>query len=187
MYIMLLRHAQTEWNKMGCVQGWSKIGLNRYGIKQTQRFCGILRKDYWDLVISSDLTRTIQTARGIAEYLNVPIITMQNLRERNYGELEGLLKDEINSKYPQLNYLSTIPGGESYKSFYKRVIRGFQDIVNCYGDYRLIIVTHNGVLQIMATCLGISGEWDNLSYAEVMYENGKANRQEVEIKRISIL
>lgn len=184
MHIMIIRHGQTEWNKSERVQGWSDIGLNEYGISQVEKFCGLLKKDYWDLVISSDLIRAMQTARGIAIYLNIPMITMEKLRERNYGELEGFTRGELMNEYPQLNYLSTIPAGERYKAFYKRVRAGLQDIISEYSKCRLIIVTHNGVLQIISKYFGIVGEWDNLSYAEFVYENGDRKKQGAEVKSV---
>lgn len=164
MRIMLVRHAETEWNKKNCVQGWSNIGLTCYGVEQAREFGSSLVKDEWDLIISSDLERAVQTAENMVECLDIPMKTMTELRERNYGDLEGMPQDEVKKKYPRLNYLADIPGGESYKSFYKRVICGFQFIENHYDNKRVIIVTHHGVLQILASYLGIVYKWDNLSF-----------------------
>lgn len=173
MNIMLVRHGKTEWNVNDRIQGWSDIDLNEEGIFQVKKFCKMLKKGYWNYVLSSDLKRASHTANLISEYLNIPIITYSGFRERNYGKLEGATKQELANEYLKINYLSTMPEGESYKTFYRRVHKCLYDVICTYGNAKIIIVAHNGVLQIISNYFGVSNEWDNLSYAHFTCEEGE--------------
>ena len=78
------------------------------------------------------------------------------LRERGFGIMEGLYREEIQQKYPetyqaymQRDVNCPIPGGESLTQFYNRVITGVNELTDRYSGEQLLVVTHGGVLDCM--------------------------------------
>ena len=167
MKVMLIRHGQTDWNKKKLVQGWSDIELNEEGINETKRFSKSIEKNYWDYVISSDLSRARETATIISKHLNIPLLITDKLRERNYGVYEGFDIEYLTYKQTHINIMSEFPEGESYKFFYKRINFFWNRLIQEYSDKNLIIITHKGVLHIICNIIGIKIEWDNLTFIEV--------------------
>lgn len=168
---MLIRHGRTDWNKMKLIQGWSDVELNEEGIGEVKKFSESIKRNYWDYIISSDLSRARHTADIISKYLNIPLLVTEKLRERNYGVFEGLDIESLWNKNTQINVISELPEGESYKNFYKRINCFWNTLTQDYIDKNLIVVTHKGVLHIICNIIGITNEWDNLSFLEVDFGN----------------
>ena len=87
--LYLVRHGETVDNANQIMQGQTQGQLNENGIKQAQQF-----RDEWkdkpiDVIIASDLKRSIDTARIIAEPHNLEVITTPLLRERDWGGFTG--------------------------------------------------------------------------------------------------
>lgn len=124
-----------------------------------------LNKDY-DIIISSDLVRTRETAEIIASKLSKEIIFNEKLREINNGDLENLTKEEFNNMYPGL-YFSALsmnqayPNGESPNDFYVRIKDALLEILNKYTGKKLLIITHGGVITIIQ-CLLNGWKYSNL-------------------------
>jgi probable phosphoglycerate mutase len=171
MKVLLIRHGQTDWNKKKLIQGWSDIQLNEEGVSEVKEFSKSIKRDYWDYVISSDLSRARHTADIISKTLSIPLIITDRLRERNYGLYEGLDIKCLLNKQTRLNFKSELLEGESYKIFYKRVNLSWNILYEKYGDEKIIVVTHKGVLQIICNIIGITKKWDNLSFLEVDFQN----------------
>ncbi|MBO4631707.1 MAG: histidine phosphatase family protein, partial [Lentisphaeria bacterium] len=64
---IVVRHGETEANLQGILQGQSDTELNPLGIRQAELVAERLKKEHFDLIFSSDLSRTMNTARLIAE------------------------------------------------------------------------------------------------------------------------
>lgn len=95
MRLYLVRHAQTAWNAAGRAQGHSDIGLDDEGKRQSKMLARELRDRDIVRVLSSDLSRSAETARTIAEEANVPLELRECLRERMLGDWEGVLFSDI--------------------------------------------------------------------------------------------
>ena len=92
-----VRHGETDWNVERRIQGQrGRAPLNKRGREQAHHAAGQLKDHRIDLIISSDLKRARETAEIIGKELDVEVIFDMALRERNYGEYEGKLADEIN-------------------------------------------------------------------------------------------
>src|ERR1700756_3234913 len=122
MNLILIRHGETEWNRVGRCQGFADIDLNDNGRRQIEELAKSLRNESISAVYSSDLKRAGDTAKAIAEYHKLSVEFDPDLREMNQGDLEGLTFVEIRERYAQL--LSVwrenlhgvrFPGGESFK------------------------------------------------------------------------
>ena len=90
MKLILTRHGETEENAAGILQGHLPGKLSVTGIKQAKKVALRLKDEKFDIIYSSDLARAANTAKEIAKYHpNTQIKFVENLRERNFGELEG--------------------------------------------------------------------------------------------------
>ena len=93
--IYIVRHGQTNWNIEGRYGGRIDTPLNEEGIAQAKKLKEKFKNIKLDVVITSPLIRTIQTANEIT---NKEKITDERIIERSNGDLEGKLKSEITEK-----------------------------------------------------------------------------------------
>lgn len=89
--IGLIRHGITEWNTLGKAQGISNIPLNRLGKQQAMAIANrLLQEEKWDILITSDLSRAIETGEIIGQKINLPISHIEKrVREIDCGKIEG--------------------------------------------------------------------------------------------------
>jgi len=151
--LTIMRHGETEWNGIGKQQGHLDSPLTENGIKQAEAVRDWIGNDY-DLIISSDLGRAMQTAAIIAEKHELKIIAKSGLRERNLGILQGLTMEEFRAQYPldfeQFNSDDpdyVIPSGESARQRFERAINTFNEIRTDYNGSNVFIVTHGGIIE----------------------------------------
>jgi probable phosphoglycerate mutase len=104
--IYAFRHGQTDWNKEGRIQGHLDVPLNETGRTEGLRLARALRFLPIRLVLSSDLSRAVDTATiTLAEAIrngwhpDVPIVRDARLREVHLGALQGLTHSEIHAKF----------------------------------------------------------------------------------------
>jgi uncharacterized phosphatase len=144
--VALVRHGETDWNKLGLIQGQSDIPLNKTGLIQSEQTADWLAGNgKWDRLYSSHLMRAQKTAEIIGNRLNLDPIMHQDLMERKFGALEGLSAAERENLYPdRLQNESSVPGLEYRKDFTARVLKTFKGIVNEAVDLNVIIVAHGG-------------------------------------------
>ena len=89
MFIYLIRHGETEWNKIGRIMGHKPIPLNEKGIKEAESVARVLSNLQKVPIYSSDLTRAKQTAEIISKRTNSSICFSDTLREKAGGNFEG--------------------------------------------------------------------------------------------------
>ena len=172
--IYFVRHGQTEWNKIGKMQGHKDIELNDEGREQAQVVKEKLQGIKFDKVFSSPLIRAIETAKIIS---NQEITIDNRLIERFNGELEGKFKKDI-KVFPDFNDPNdTRFGIESLDSFRSRINEFLDEITKKYKDKNILVVTHAGVC-LYVKCYfegepnGILYECYKLKNCEVLsYEN----------------
>lgn len=102
--VCLVRHGETDWNLQQKCQGKTDIPLNTTGERQA-RETGEYVKDFsWDIIVTSPLKRAKRTAEIINEYLHLPIVEMDDFKERDYGDAEGMPLEERTKRYPDNIY-----------------------------------------------------------------------------------
>ncbi len=156
--LILLRHLQSQWNKENKFAGWTDIPLSEEGIASAKSVAEKLADFKIDKVYTSPLVRNKETVSLILEYLgkeNLPIVIDKALDERNYGELQGLNKDEMKVKYGEeqvklwrRSWDVAPPGGESLKDVYQRVVPFYQKYIEKdlkQGKDVLIVASHNSL------------------------------------------
>ena len=90
MKLYLVRHGETDWNKVKKIQGQVDIPLNQFGKRLAEETAEGLRDIPFDLCISSPLSRAHETARIILYRKDIPIIKDARIEEMAFGEYEGI-------------------------------------------------------------------------------------------------
>jgi probable phosphoglycerate mutase len=151
--IIAVRHGETEWNKAGKQQGHLNSNLTELGIRQAQAIAKGVSKFSIDEFYSSDLGRSVQTAKIISQSIDKEFIPDARLREQNLGILQGLTRTAFELRFPEeySQFISNdpdyrIPGGESVRDRFSRCIYYVEDISKTHYGKSILIVTHGGVL-----------------------------------------
>lgn len=141
----LIRHGETDFNKELRYQGLQDIPLNATGKKQAAQLGKKFKKmPKFDLIFSSTLSRAIETAEIINQFLNLGKITkVATLVERDYGLASGVKKDEAHSKWPDRNF----PEMESRASAINRLLKTLKKIAAKHPGKRIIIASHGSIIR----------------------------------------
>ncbi|TQJ32261.1 histidine phosphatase family protein [Microbacterium sp. SLBN-146] len=130
--IILVRHGETDWNRDRRIQGRTDIPLNETGREQARHAASALREQLGGIapvVVSSDLSRAEETASIIAESLGVDVSrTYADLRERAYGDAEGVSTSEFFSRWGDW-YSADVPGAESRDDLRERALTALRRVV----------------------------------------------------------
>ena len=102
--LVLVRHGESEWNKLNRFTGWTDVDLSEKGIKEAIEAGQTLKKEGYtfDLAYTSVLKRAIKTLWLVLEKMDlmwIPEIKTWRLNEKHYGKLQGLNKAETAKKY----------------------------------------------------------------------------------------
>ncbi|MFO1386304.1 MAG: histidine phosphatase family protein [Chitinivorax sp.] len=166
-----VRHGETDWNVQRRLQGHIDTPLNQTGQAQAEATAKGLNGHVFDAIYSSDLIRTLQTARYAAQLLDLPIHLRSDLRERHYGAFQGLTYSEAERNFPgdyarfkarEAAY-EILDDGESLLQHRQRVQICLENIAAKHAGESVLIVTHGGVLDIiyrLATGLDMSAPRD---------------------------
>ncbi|MBA2549674.1 MAG: bifunctional RNase H/acid phosphatase [Nocardioidaceae bacterium] len=163
--LLLLRHAVTDRTvaKVFCGSGGADPGLNDLGREQAARAGGWLRRRGGiDVVISSPLRRTRETAAIATDSLGLPVTLDDGLAEAAFGEWDGLTFDEVRDRYPtDLETWLTSPeaaptGGESYSSLHRRVQAVKARLMLAHPGRTILAVSHLTPIKMLA-CDSLDG------------------------------
>ncbi|WP_293983894.1 2,3-diphosphoglycerate-dependent phosphoglycerate mutase [uncultured Clostridium sp.] len=104
MKLVIVRHGESEWNRLNLFTGWSDVDLSAKGMKEARQAGRILKEKGldFDVCYTSYLKRAIHTLNLILEEMDrewLPVIKSYKLNERHYGALQGLNKSETAEKY----------------------------------------------------------------------------------------
>ena len=164
--LLLVRHGDTELNSSERYWGNTDVRLSEAGLRQAEKLGDRLAVEKINIVYSSDLKRASVTAETIASRHNLGVITCPELREINFGELEGLTFREIIERYPRVARLwmqrspkLKCPGGESLVEFSHRVSQFLPRLKNHTPEETILIVAHSGSLRsLLCYLMGIESE-----------------------------
>ncbi|HEL9134204.1 TPA: 2,3-diphosphoglycerate-dependent phosphoglycerate mutase [Listeria monocytogenes] len=104
MKLVLIRHGQSEWNKLNLFTGWHDVDLSQEGVVEAMTAGKRIKEAglEFDVAFTSVLTRAIKTLNYVLEESDqmwVPVYKSWRLNERHYGALQGLNKQETAEKY----------------------------------------------------------------------------------------
>lgn len=148
--VCLVRHGETDWNYTRRYQGWADIPLNALGFEQAEVVARAIAGEEWDAIVSSPLARAKATAEAIARALGIHQIEEDgDLRERGYGEAEGLTLEEREARWPGAEW----PGLESWETMAARAMVALDRIVHRHAGERVLVVCHGGLINAVLTAV----------------------------------
>lgn len=153
--ISTLRHAHTQYNAERRYAGSIDIPLSETGTQDAQQAAPKLAEIKFDMVITSKLKRAMQTAQILIGN-SAPIIQNELCNERNFGVMEGLTWEDIQTLQPPIlminvgNDLHTVnpKGGEPFENVWERA-RQFRSLLfQAYAGANILVVSHGVFLQM---------------------------------------
>jgi len=148
--IVLVRHGQTAWNREARFRGQSDVELDEVGLRQAEA-TGRYVAARWPVVAvyASPLRRALQTAEAIARAQELSVQPFQGLLDINFGDLQGVLLDEVAQRYPDLHkawleapHTVHFPGGETLDDVRRRVVAGLDEVVARHPGQTVALVSH---------------------------------------------
>ena len=170
--MVLVRHGQSEWNKLNLFTGWKDPDLTELGVQEAEEGARAI-KDYgitFDIAFTSVLQRAEKTCQIILEIngqSDLETIHDQALNERNYGDLAGLNKDDARAKWGEeqvhiwrRSYDVPPPGGESLKDTGARVWPYYMTEIlpRVLRGEKLLIAAHGNSLRALVKILDRMGD-----------------------------
>ena len=153
---IVVRHGQTEWNVAARIQGHGDSPLTAEGVAQAKAIAQRLAGEKFDRIVASDLPRAHDTAKHIAALSGRGITVDSRLRERSFGDGEGMSYEEVDRAYPgafsrlrETDPDYRIPGGESRREFHERIVAAMESLARKHAGETVVVVTHGGALSTM--------------------------------------
>ncbi len=155
--IIAVRHGETAWNVDTRIQGQRNIPLNSQGTWQAERLAQALRSHApFAAIYSSDLQRTMDTALPIGAVTGMPVTPEPGLRERGFGQFEGLTFAELElhspldtARWRQRDPDWAPPGGETLQAVRTRITQAVDRLAARHVGEQIVLVTHGGVLDAL--------------------------------------
>lgn len=169
MKLFFCRHGETQWNKQSRLQGHLDSPLTEKGILQAKQLGQYLAQQQPQLIITSDLGRAISTAELLNEFLNVSIEVSNLLRERCFGELQGLSRIDTELEHKTLwhaydarfnsNQIA-ITNAESATAVLARIERFFASIEMLKLN-TVVVIGHGEWLRVLQNVVNGLAPWSN--------------------------
>jgi len=177
--LVLVRHGESEWNKLNLFTGWRDVDLSEKGLEEARRAGMLLKSEglRFDLGFTSALKRAQRTLDLILQetgQTDLRIIRDQALNERDYGDLVGMNKDDARQRWGEeqvhiwrRSYDIPPPGGESLKDTAARVLPYYEAEIlpEVKAGKSVIVAAHGNSLRALVMAL------DKLSQEEVLQLN----------------
>lgn len=150
--LVLWRHGHTEWNGQQRIQGHSDVPLSDRGREQAAHSAPLVAALQPAVIVSSDLQRCTETAAALAEWTGQAVRTDSRLRERAYGQWEGLTLAEVAQRYPE-SYARKQAGADAADlghgverpaDVMKRVGEALRAIAEEHPGVTTVVVSHGG-------------------------------------------
>ena len=161
--VILVRHGQTEWNRVERFRGRADVPLNQTGLDQAAA-TGRRIANGWKpaAFYSSPLSRAIRTAEAAARHFDLPVIVYEGLADIDYGQWQGLTPEQARQKWPEdvaawydAPQEARIPGGESLEQLRKRAMLAVAALVSQHPGETIVLVGHTVINRIIL--LGLLG------------------------------
>jgi broad specificity phosphatase PhoE len=153
---VLVRHAETDAAMRGRCYGRLDVELSLKGRQRASELGTALRGISLAAVYSSPLSRALDTAAAIAAPHGLEPVVEGSLRELDFGELEGVLYEDIEAARPELfrEWMETpgsvrFPGGEALADLRARVRPTVAEIRERHEGEAVALVAHGGVIRVV--------------------------------------
>jgi broad specificity phosphatase PhoE len=171
--LFTVRHGLTELNRDKRVGGRYDAPLIEEGRRQAREanvsFDGIP----FDVVISSPLSRALETAEIIAGVRREDIVVEDGCTERSFGEMEGLTPAQVRERLPQVRYVRighvdyslNPPGGETFDQLQARARRFLERTLEFHSGKKILLFGHENFLQQLHGVIYGLGPMESLEHA----------------------
>ena len=155
--ILIVRHGETEWNRVERFRGRVDVPLNETGIKQAEAVARYLKPVAVEVVLCSPVPRARQTAEIIARAHNLSATPAEGLTDLDFGDWQGKSIDDVRNtavfrdwtEHPESVQL---PGGESLSSARQRAVAVVTEAVRRYKGC-VVLVTHRVIVKVLVCAL----------------------------------
>jgi alpha-ribazole phosphatase len=152
----LIRHGEPAEEARHRCYGSLDAGLSETGRAQMAQVAEYLKGEPVAAIYTSPRSRALESARILGAVAPCCIEIVEDLREIDFGDFEGLAYDEIAARYPDLyrQWMETptevrFPNGESFSAMRGRVLRAFDTIQREWEGQTVAIVSHGGVNRVV--------------------------------------
>jgi broad specificity phosphatase PhoE len=150
--VVLWRHGRTEWNDSGRFQGHIDIPLDAVGREQAASAAARLASLHPEVIVSSDLSRAVDTAQALADLTEVSVRRTPQLRETHGGTWEGQYARDLkeDQRYLAWRAGADVPAGgaETRSQVGDRGVAVVRELVADLGDGGLaVVVSHGGTIR----------------------------------------
>ncbi len=161
--LWLIRHGESQGNRIGVMQGQDDFPLTDIGNLQALHLADRLRSQRFAALYCSDLTRARHTAETLGETIGLTPVADQRLREIDTGAWSGLTNEQVKAQFPTewATWQKCDPtlrrgGGESYREAAVRITAALSDLAMSHPGERILVVAHGGVLRgYLAQLIGL--------------------------------
>lgn len=161
--VILVRHGQTEWNRVERFRGRVDVPLNETGFKQAEA-TGRRVAEKWKpvAVYSSPLSRAVKTAEAIAKHFDLKVQIHPGLADIDYGDWQGLSPDEVRERWAEMldkwynaPQLAVIPNGETLTALRERAIKTVNELAERHAGETILLLGHTVINRVIL--LGVLG------------------------------
>ena len=158
-YLILVRHGQSEWNLLNQFTGFTNVELTEKGKNEAKLAASLIKDFTLHKAHTSDLKRAQDTLDIILEETNhghIPIKKDSAIKERHYGDLTGMNKDEAKVKFGEEKFALyrrswdvAPPNGESLKDTFNRAVPYFEQeiLADLKAGHNTIVAAHGNSLR----------------------------------------
>jgi probable phosphoglycerate mutase len=158
--LVVLRHGRTAWNATGRFQGQADIPMDSRGVAQAERAAAVLAELAPAAIMSSDLSRTLQTAQALARLTGLEVGTDRRLREIHVGTWEGHtieevlagLDDDLARRYLAGEDVRRSPTGETVAEVGERAAAALAEIGHAAEPGSTVVVVTHGLAGRAGVC-----------------------------------
>ncbi|NTV30428.1 histidine phosphatase family protein [candidate division WWE3 bacterium] len=157
-HLILIRHGETDKNIQKHLHSANdQTHLNTEGQQQIQKTARRLRMFHLSKIYSSTEQRALESAQLISGDLNISVVTLQSLSERNWGVFSDQPWENVKVILDPMSIIERYeyvpPGGESWQAFEHRLTTNILEIVSNANGEDSAIVTHGGVIRALMPVL----------------------------------
>ncbi len=165
--LVLVRHGETEWNRVERFRGRADVPLNETGRAQAAATARRIRQVWTpSAVYTSPLSRALRTAEAIGAEVGLPVNPHPGLLDIDYGAWQGLTPDEVRQRWPEearawfeRPQTALIPGGETFAQVCERGGHAAGELADRHDGKTIVLVGHTVVNRaIVLSLLGLSGD-----------------------------
>ncbi|MCL4487072.1 MAG: histidine phosphatase family protein [Chloroflexi bacterium] len=161
--IILVRHGQTEWNRVERFRGRADVLLNEIGLFQAEATGQHIAARWHPVAVySGPLSRAMKTAEHIANQFGLPVRVHAGLADIDYGEWQGLTPEEVKERWPDVHeawydrpHQAHIPGGETLGDLRARGMAMVHELSAQHAGQTIVLVGHTVINRIIL--LGVLG------------------------------